>query len=386
MTTSSDNTSIDGDSGVHDLSLSDRILAWRDRLLASEKFRRWAGSFVFTRPLAQRRARELFDICAGFVYSQVLFACVRTRLFEILAAGPQSPVDLARQTALEPDALDRLLRAAISLGLVAPRSKGRFGLGHLGAAMVGNEGITAMVEHHALFYNDLRDPIGLLRGNRDTELSKYWPYAEGARPAELDRTAVAAYSRLMSQSQSLIAGEILAAHPLDKHRCLLDVGGGEGTFLMAAAAEHPHLALKLFDLPAVASIAGTRFAAAGLSSRAETFGGDFATDALPAGADVISLIRVAFDHPDEKVLAILRAIRRALPDDGTLLLAEPMAATGGAEPMGDAYFGFYLLAMGRGRSRSAKQIIELLRIAGFQRVRQVRTNMPLQTQLLVAKP
>jgi demethylspheroidene O-methyltransferase len=371
---------------VEDLSWSDRILASRDRMLASDKFRRWAGSFVFTRPLAQRRARDLFDLCAGFVYSQVLFACVRLRIFEILAEGPQSLAELAKRTGLELAAMDRLLRAAMSLGLIAPRSKGRFGLGHLGAAMVGNEGITAMVEHHALLYDDLRDPVGLLRGNRDTQLSKYWPYAEGARPAALDRAAVAAYSRLMSQSQSLIAGEILAAYPLRKHKCLLDVGGGEGTFLIAAAAENAHLQLKLFDLPAVAAIAGARFEAAGLAARAAAFGGDFATDALPGGADVISLIRVAFDHPDEKVLAILKAIRRALPDNGTLLLAEPMAATGGAEPMGDAYFGFYLLAMGRGRSRSAEQLIELLRSAGFSHARLVRTNMPLQTQLLVARP
>ena len=43
--------------------------------------------FPLTRPIARRRARELFDLCAGFVYSQVLLACVRLRLFEILAEG-----------------------------------------------------------------------------------------------------------------------------------------------------------------------------------------------------------------------------------------------------------------------------------------------------------
>ena len=42
----------------------------------------------------------------------------------------------------------------------------------------------------------------------------------------------------------------------------------------------------------------------------------------------------------------------ALPADGTLLLAEPMAGSRGAEPVGDAYFGFYLLAMGSGRPRT----------------------------------
>ena len=37
-------------------------------------------------------------------------------------------------------------------------------LGPLGAAMVGNPGVAAMVEHHALLYADLADPVALLRG------------------------------------------------------------------------------------------------------------------------------------------------------------------------------------------------------------------------------
>jgi hypothetical protein len=67
----------------------DRCLAARDGLLASPRFRRWAAAFPLTRPIARRRTRDLFDLCAGFVYSQVLYACVRLRLFEILAEGPQ---------------------------------------------------------------------------------------------------------------------------------------------------------------------------------------------------------------------------------------------------------------------------------------------------------
>ncbi|MCC7280468.1 MAG: methyltransferase, partial [Chromatiaceae bacterium] len=49
----------------------------RNRLLASPAFQRWAVDFPLTRPIAQRRARALFDVTAGFVYSQILFACVR---------------------------------------------------------------------------------------------------------------------------------------------------------------------------------------------------------------------------------------------------------------------------------------------------------------------
>jgi demethylspheroidene O-methyltransferase len=365
---------------------SDRGYAWRDRLLASPRFQRWAAAFPLTRPIARRRARALFDLVAGFVYSQVLFACVQLRLFDALADGAQNVETLAVRCALPVEAMRRLLDAAVSLELVSARGDGCYGLGELGAAMRGNPGIAAMVEHHALLYADLRDPVALLRGERaGTALADYWPYAGTADPAALAGRDVAAYSALMASSQQLIAGEILDAYPVARHRCLLDVGGGEGAFLTAAAARAPDLRLMLFDLPSVAERARGRFAAAGLAHRAQVTGGDFLADALPAGADLISLVRVVHDHDDERVLTLLRAVRQALPPGGTLLLAEPMAGTAGAEPMGDAYFGFYLLAMGRGRPRSPVVLGGLLEAAGFKSWQLAPTHMPLQTGLIVAK-
>ncbi|MFP4127151.1 MAG: methyltransferase dimerization domain-containing protein, partial [Alphaproteobacteria bacterium] len=91
----------------------DRVLDRRDRLLASAAFQRWASAFPVTRPVARRRVRELFDLCAGFVYSQVLYACVRLELLEALAAGPLDRAALAARVDLPAEGLDRLLEAAI---------------------------------------------------------------------------------------------------------------------------------------------------------------------------------------------------------------------------------------------------------------------------------
>src|SRR5436190_19654607 len=102
-------------------SLHERWLAWRDRTLGSARFQRFAASFWLTRPIARRRTRELFDVCAGFVYSQILFACVRLRLFEILAEGPQTVGVLARRLRLPREGTERLLRAAASLRLAEAR-------------------------------------------------------------------------------------------------------------------------------------------------------------------------------------------------------------------------------------------------------------------------
>jgi len=237
-----------------------------------------------------------------------------------------------------------------------------------------------------VLYADLQDPLTLLRGQGDAPaLSRYWAYAEAAAPGALPRSEVDAYSALMSASQPLVAQEVLDAYPLHGHRCLLDVGGGQGRFLVAAGQRAPGLKLMLFDLPAVVASATAAFAAFGLGERAEVHGGDFTRDALPGGADIASLVRVLYDHGDERALTILRAVHRALPPSGTLLVAEPMAGAPGAPRMGDAYFGMYLLAMRGGRARTAGELSALLRTAGFEQVRELATPIPLQVGVLVCR-
>jgi demethylspheroidene O-methyltransferase len=284
--------------------------------------------------------------------------------------------------------MQRLLAAAAAIRLLEMRSGGRVGLGELGAPMVGNAAVASMVRHHSALYVDLADPVSLLRATRQARaqnrLARYWAY-EDASAAASPNASVDAYSALMSASQPLVADEILDAYPLTRHRCLIDVGGGEGRFIETVSRRVPALQLMLFDLPAVAERARASFERAGLAERASAFGGSFLDDALPRGADVASLIRVIHDHDDADAMRILRTVRAALPAGGTLLLAEPMAGTLGAEAMGDAYFGFYLLAMGRGRPRRAEELMAMLEAAGFGAIRLVPTRMPLQTRLLAAK-
>ena len=366
--------------------LLDAALAVRDQWLASPVFQRQAARFPLTRWIARRRARQVFDLVAGFVYSQVLLACVRLRLFELLATRPQTLTEVARAAGLEATAAERLLAAAVSLRLVERRSGGRYGLGALGAPLAGNAGLCAMVEHHTALYADLADPVALLRGEISSPANaRYWPYAAGrAEPGPQDAARIAAYSELMSASQTLVAAQVIDAYPFARHRRVLDVGGGEGSFLLAVARAAPQLELRLFDLPPVAARAASRLAAAGLGARAEAAGGSFLCDPLPRGADLVTLVRVLHDHDDASVRTLLSAVHAALPPGGRVVIAEPLAGTPGAEPMGDAYFGLYLLAMGGGRPRSAARLFQLLGEAGFTGSRQVPTALPLQCSLLVA--
>ena len=374
-----------------ELPFLDQWRAWRDARLASPAFQRWAADFPLTRFEAARRARGLFDITAGFVYSQILFACVELSLFDKLADKPRTAAELAPDMGMDATAAERLLRAAVAIDLLERRGTdasgaARYGLGKLGIAMPGNPGIAAMVRHHRMLYHDLDDPLALFRGElTETELGRYWSYAGSADPAADGDERVAEYSTLMSASSGFVAEDTLDAYSLKEHRCLMDVGGGEGRFLRKAGERWPHLQLMLFDLPAVVARAEQNFKDAGLAERVRVVGGDIKADGVPTGADVISLVRVILDHNDDGAMTILRAVRKALPPGGTLLITEPMSETPGAEPVGDAYFGLYLLAMGSGRTRPPREHRAMLREAGFGEIRLVRTRRPLQTRLIVAK-
>lgn len=360
-----------------------RWSAWRNAVAGSPRFQRFAARFWLTRPVARYRARGLFNMVAGFVYSQTLAACIEVDLLDLLAHDTLTTAEIAERIDVPEDGTLRLLRAAASLRLV-DRFGERWTLGSEGAALRGNGGIAEMVRHHSLLYADLADPVALLRrGGGGGALSRYWAYAEA--PGDGDAAAVSGYSRLMAASQPLVAAQILDSYRFARHARMLDIGGGEGRFVESVGRHTPNLTLGLFDLPAVGERARARLESAGLGARTTIHGGNFLADPLPKGYDLVTLVRVLHDHDDEPALALLRAIHAALPPGGRLLIAEPMAGTRGAEPSGDAYFGWYLYAMGSGRPRTAREIRAMLRAAGFATSAIVPTALPLTCRILLAK-
>ena len=143
---------------------ADRIGALMDRWLTSDSLYRWSVSNPLTRWITRRRARQVFDLMAGFVYSQVLLSCVRLRILETVAERPRTLEELAQATQLPAAGLQRLLQSASALQLLELRSRGRYGLGPLGAPVAGHAGIRAMIEHHAVLYQDMQDPVAMLQG------------------------------------------------------------------------------------------------------------------------------------------------------------------------------------------------------------------------------
>jgi demethylspheroidene O-methyltransferase len=369
--------------------------AWMDTVhrkleqwMAHPGLYRLALSNPLTRWFAQRRTRQIFDLMSGFVYSQVLLSCVRLKLFAMLQQAPATLEELASRSNLPEAALQRLILSAVSLNLLEHRSRQRFGLGPLGTPIAAHEGIRAMIEHNSLLYRDLAEPTAFLQDAWCGQMAAYWPYAHAATPEQAKQAEpghVDRYSALMAASQTFVLDEVLNTFPFAQYRCVLDVGAGKGRFVAALAACEKQLRYQLFDLPQVLELARHNHAKQGLQATVEYYPGNFFADDLPRGADLVTLIRVAHDHPDEQVRILFRNIYDALPVGGTLLLAEPMAQEPLEAHTGDAYFHFYLLAMGAGRLRTPSELGRLLGDTGFVHVELLPNAMPIHTRLLVAR-
>ncbi len=351
---------------------------FRNRVLANQKFQKWAAKMPLVRRIASQKAVELHHLTAGFVYTQTLTAVIQSNLLAVLQGRIETTKSVAAMCGLSPQAAFTLLTASRALKLTDEVTPGHWMVGELGASVLGNPAVADMVRHHAVLYRDLADPLAILRHRENTGLRNYWSYVPGGTRLEESHRE---YSRLMSSSLALIADHILDSYPLKDYASLIDVAGGTGQFARVVKQRYPELSTTVLDLPEVVSEAKAlstphdiRFVAT-----------DMFHSPLPEDSELFSLIRVLHDHDDEPVKQLLSRLHSALRPGGHLLIAEPMTGTAGAESIGDTYFSFYLWAMGSGRPRTAKELEAMCLAAGFTRIREFKTPIPALTRLLVAE-
>ena len=326
------------------------------RLLKSKQLQSFATNTPVLSGLVRRDQRRVFDLMSGFVNTQVLFAAVEIDLFSQLLQEPKSSTDIR---GVSPEAGLLLCRALAGIDLLKERKDGRFSLTRHGAIIETIPGLKTMIRHHAVLYRDLENPLAVLEGETETEMAGFWPYVFGATDRPVSAAEAALYSQVMTDTQALVAREVLSQVRMSGFKSLLDIGGGHGAFLKAVENLYPDLRLGLFDLPNVVESV----------SDFDVFAGNFRTDDLPRGFEAISLIRIMFDHQDQTVSDLLGKIFDALPEGGHLIVAEPMAGKETPTAEGDAYYALYTRAMQTGKTRRPQDIAQLITRSGFSDVK-----------------
>jgi hypothetical protein len=157
---------------------------------------------------------------------------------------------------------------------------------------------------------------------------------------------------------------ILNAYDFSGINTVVDIGGGNGSQLIALLQAHPQTRGILFDLPHVIERAKPIIAAAGLADRCELVAGSF-FDAVPAGAGAYFMRHIIHDWEDEKSLTILRNCHRAMPPHGRLLVVESVIPSGN-EPFGGKFLDLVMLLIPGGKERTEAEYRALFQDAGFE--------------------
>ena len=137
--------------------------------------------------------------------------------------------------------------------------------------------------------------------------------------------------------------------------------------MTAILAEWPELAGTLLELPSVAAMARQRLDFTPYSHRVEVVAGDFFSDPIPAGNDVVILANVAHLFSPERNRKLLRRIRQAVCSGARLLLVDLWTNPVRTRPLGAALLaGEFLVMAGEGDVYSEREVRGWLYPCGWQ--------------------
>ena len=266
----------------------------------------------------------IMRLASGFMSAKHLFAASQLGLFEALADAPATLESLAARTGLTPRAARISADAMVALGLL---------------------------ERHGDTYRNGETAATFLAGRTPTDLRpflRFWDrvsypaWAEfaatlGKGPSKQVFDLAPALQEVVSAGIEAIlvgpANALAAGDELKQCRRLLDVGGGTGSWAIAAARRHPDLRATVFELPIVAGIARKRVAEAGLAPRIDVQDGDVLEDALPTGHDVLLLANIIHYWSPARNLQLLKSVRAGAQPGARLLLADFWTNATHTEPL-----------------------------------------------------
>lgn len=323
---------------------------------------------------------RLLEMLDGYRAVQALYVAAQLGIADRLADGPKRSDQLSSAIGAHERALHRLLRALTSLDVLQEKDDGAFALTEIGNLLRSDVS------------NSLRSAILLYGGRRhwtawgqllDSVKSGSTAFAGRSSGAFLEMAArdpegARVLNEAMAALTAAVQEGVIGNCDFSGTRTLVDVGGGYGSLLVAILLANPDLHGVLFDIPPVVEVARQRIAAAGLSERCQAVAGD-AFEAVPSGADAYILKWVLHDWSDELCLAILANCRRAMGDEGKLLLVERVLPKR-AEAIPGAANKFLsdlnMLLLSGGCERTEGEYRALLAAAGFEMRRIIDTATP----------
>lgn len=301
----------------------------------------------------------IFQIGCGFMASKLLFVANEIGLFEKLADGPATLDELMQRIGVPRRTMRIVTDALVALGLVEYRG-GRYENGAAAASFLsgrGGEDLRPLLRYldqlNYPMWMELKDAVRagqpVFKGLSLTE-EEQQIYSEGVEAFTVEA-----------------ANTLAATYDFRRHRRMLDLGGGTGSFLIAMLSQHSNLEGVLFERPQVAGVARRRLVGSPLENRIQIVEGDFFKDPFPSDHDAVMVANVMHLLSPEHNLELLRRIRKYAPDEVRLLLVDFWTDATHTQPVFAALMaGAFLLRTGEGDVYSDEEVHGWLQASGWR--------------------
>ncbi|HJU95463.1 MAG TPA: methyltransferase [Nitrososphaera sp.] len=321
---------------------------------------------------------KVTDIIFGRWRSQILYAGVKLGVFDIVSSKPMSQIEIAKELALDPALLYRLLRALGSIGLIREDHDHRFSITPMGELLRSDNPQTLRAialleegpEHYAIWKHltaMIRDgkQDGFVRefGQRIFEYAAHHPSY-----AEVFNQAMSSYSAM--QTRWIL--EALDEYDFSRIRHVCDIGGGHGHLLCNILLRHPYIRGTVLEMEQVIQDKTLLWAnKMGIGEdRCNYVSGDMFNE-VPS-SDAYFMKMILHDWDDKECLKILSNIQKASATGSRLFIIEHIVP-GPETPHFSKLFDIHMLCALTGKERTEEEYLALLKQAGFKHI---RTHFP----------
>ena len=250
------------------------------------------------------------DICWGYRQSRVLELSCRIGLFGAIEGGCAAIGDICAACGTKPEHTEKILIACCALGLVE-RDGGVFSTTEISAKY--------LVASSKYYQGDIILHSASVRQRFDDCAESI--YAK-PKEKETDSEQWDHFIRGMDNIASTGRAEIfLSSVDLTGKKKMLDVGGGPGSYCIAACQKNHDLKAVVWDLPATVRIAKEYIVKAGLENRVSVQEGDWNTDDFGEGYDVVVMSNILHGAEWDCLEKLSKAFD-ALNAGGTLAVQE----------------------------------------------------------------
>ncbi len=326
----------------------------------------------------QNNLQRLAEMANGFQQTCVLMTAVQLGLLEELDKEPASCQRLAANLDLHPGALERLLRALLSLDLLT-YTAGLWGLSDT-ARLLKKDGFAASLRAWLeLTGGEYYRAWGALEHSVRTGEPSFpklfgvtaWEHRAQNPPMN------EAFLRLSQGEQRVMARHLHLTYPIPAQSTVLDIGGGQGNLLLELLRAREDLSGLLLELPQAAEAAEAAFSDAGLTERCRVIRGSFFEE-LPQGTGVLILKAVLHNWDDEDCQRLLTNCARSMGPNSRLLVVERILPEQEEELLPEqAMLDLHMLTVLGGRERTLEDYRALFESCGLTLLQTLPARPPI---------